>query len=215
MDNFGNRPNLTYIPTLKLVPTLPAVYGDELSYYEAIAHMQSALNQNTEQLANAFDSVYQMLVDGIGSGVAISYTEADENIMFVVSSDIKPEEPVTNEDLILAVQKNAMDITSLNTNLGSESVTRATADTALGKRIDTEIANRTDADNALDNRIDEVAPVVYTDETDDIEFGNKTSQDTTCSSLANRVSKLEEAVEDNEPTAIGESIRLSGVKENG
>lgn len=208
--------NLTYIPTLKLMPVLPAVYGDELSYYETLAHLQSALNTNTEQLANAFEQVYQMLVDGIGSGVAISYTDGTEDIMFVVSSDIKPEEPVTNEDLIMAVQKNAMDITVLNTNLGSESATRATADTALGKRIDTEITNRTDADNALDNRIDEVAPVVYTDETDDIEFGDKDAQeDATCSSLANRVTKLEDAVKDNEPTPIGEAIRLSGVKENG
>lgn len=173
MDNFGNRPNLTYIPTLKLVPTLPAVYGDELSYYEALAHLQASLNNNTEELSKAFEQVYNLLIDGIGSGVAISYKDETENIMFVVSSDIKPEEPVTNEDLIIAVQKNAMDIKSVNANLGTESSTRASADTALGKRIDTEIANRTDADNALGNRIDEVAPVVYTDETDDIEWGSE------------------------------------------
>ena len=187
MDNFGNRPNLTYIPTLKLVPTLPAVYGDELSYYEAIAHMQAALNQNTEQLANAFEQVYQMLVDGIGSGVAISYTDDTEDIMFVVSSDIKPEEPITQESLTIAVAKNTADIANntsnisatntavsgLQSSLSAESTTRSEADSDLSYRITAEANTRTEADTALQNQIDEVAPVVYTDETDDIEFGDK------------------------------------------
>ena len=109
--------NLTYIPTLKLMPVLPAVYGDELSYYETLAHLQSALNTNTEQLANAFEQVYQMLVDGIGSGVAISYTDDKEDIMFVVSSDIKPEEPFTQESLTIAVAKNTADIANNTANI--------------------------------------------------------------------------------------------------
>lgn len=173
MDNFGNRPNLTYIPTLKLVPTLPAVYGDELSYYEALAHLQSSLNNNTEELSKAFEQVYNLLIDGIGSGVAISYEDETENIMFVVSSDIKPEEPITNEDLIIAVQKNAMDIDAVQSSLGSESATRASADTQLQHNIDTERIQRIAGDNTLQEGLDEVAPVVYTDETDDIKWGKE------------------------------------------
>ena len=192
-----NKLNPTYIPPLKLMPILPAVYGDELSYYETLAHLQSALNTNTEQLVNAFNTVYQMLIDGIGSGVAITYEADSENIQFVVASDIKPEEPIDNETIIKAVAKNTADIAELTSDLSAETNTRSSADTHL------------------QNQINEAVPIVYTDETDDIEWGSETGGESggggECPADVNeRLNKLEEAVKDNEPTAIGDdTIRLS------
>lgn len=189
-----NKLNPTYIPPLRLMPILPAVYGDELSYYETLAHLQSALNTNTEQLVNAFNTVYQMLIDGIGSGVAITYHTETENIQFVVSSDIKPEEPLDNETIISAIAKNTTDIAGLTSSLSEEADTRS------------------DADTNLQNQINEAVPIVYTDETDDIEWGSQTSGGGgECPADVNeRLEKLEEAVKDNEPTPIGDdTIRLS------
>jgi len=207
-----NKLNPTYIPPLRLMPILPAVYGDELSYYETLAHLQSALNTNTEQLVNAFNTVYQMLIDGIGSGVAITYYEDNENIQFVVSSDIKPEEPIDNETLISAVAKNKADIAGLTSALSSESDTRSEADSDLSDRITAEANTRSSADTNLQNQINEAVPIVYTDETDDIEWGSENGGGSSeCPSDVNeRLNKLEEAVKDNEPTPIGDdTIRLS------
>lgn len=185
--------NLIYVPALKLQPTLPAVYGDELSYYEALANLQATLNNNTDELKHAFDTVYQMLVDGIGSGVSISYAEESENIIFVVSSDIKPEEPIDNETIISAVAKNTADIAGLTNSLSNESNTRSQADTHL------------------QNQINEAVPIVYTSETNDIEWGSETGGGGSCPADVNeRLNKLEDAVKDNEPTPIGDdTIRLS------
>lgn len=152
MDNFGNRPNLTYIPTLKLVPTLPAVYGDELSYYEALAHLQASLNNNTEELSKAFEQVYNLLIDGIGSGVAINYETEEEDIEFVVSSDIKPEEPI-DESITQAIE----DLQE--------------ADDHLAERITREENTRATADDEINETLDTVAPATYADEI--IKFGGK------------------------------------------
>ena len=137
--------NLTYVKALKLQPILPAVYGDSLSYYEALAHLQGALNQNTEELSKAFEQVYNLLIDGIGSGVAINYETEEEDIEFVVSSDIRPEEPI-DETITKAIE----DLHE--------------ADDNLADRITREENTRATADNEINKTLDTVAPTAYADE---------------------------------------------------
>ena len=141
---------LTYVKALRLQPILPAVYGDALSYYEALAHLQACLNQNTEELSKAFEQVYNLLLDGIGSGVAINYETEEEDIEFVVASDIRPEEPI-DETITKAIE----DLQE--------------ADDYLADRITREENTRATADNEINKTLDTVAPATYEGEI--IKFG--------------------------------------------
>lgn len=77
---------------------LPAVYDDALSYYENICKLNAYVNKSICKLTEMYNAIYEIVSNGFGDGVSITYHMENEDLEFIVSGDIEtPEEPDIEE----------------------------------------------------------------------------------------------------------------------
>lgn len=118
---------------------LPLVYDDSLSYYENICRLNAYVNSSICKLTEMYNTIYQIVSEGFGSGVTITYHMEAEDLEFIVSDDIETTDEPDLEELTKAVNE------------------LETKTTIIGKNT---IAN-TNNINKINAQIDDSLPINY------------------------------------------------------
>lgn len=84
---------------------LPTVYDEALSYYENIRKLNAYVNRNICKLTEMYNTIYEIVSNGFGSGVTITYNMETEDLEFIVSEDIGTTEDPDIEELTKTVNE--------------------------------------------------------------------------------------------------------------